>query len=176
MLRMLSLMVLGSCLAFATPAGAQLTMTAVAPEPQPSPVQVVAAPTEPAPPPPVIHHMDHGFVSAGTALFLVSWTINIPSSLLARLLGSPDPSVVQNYDGFSTIPLVGPLVQMGFADGIGWTVPILAVIEAAEIAGFIMMIVGAIGVDDVAEVGGLDLHVLPFASSSSAGLNVGGAF
>jgi hypothetical protein len=141
-----------------------------APTPSSSPVLDAQLGAEPE----TVHHMDRGFVSAGTTLFLVAWTMNIPGSMLARLLGSPSGDTSLNYDMLSLIPLAGPLAQLGFMQGIEWTTVPLLITEACEIAGLVMMIVGAIGVDETR--GYSDLRVLPFASSTSAGLSVGGAW
>lgn len=166
-----------SRLAFAQSAEAQSQAVIVpAPPPSygaPSPSPELDADLAPAAPE-MVHHMDRGFVSAGTTLFLVAWTMNIPGSVLARLLGSPGGDIALNYDMLSLIPLAGPLAQLGFMQGIEWTTVPLLITEACEIAGLVMMIVGAIGVDETR--GYTDLRVLPFASSTSAGLSVGGQF
>jgi len=123
----------------------------------------------------VRHRSNEGLTIAGAALLGGGWLINIPLSGASTLLLSPDATArPDDYFGWS----FGPVVQMFQVGTQHWDIPILAVVEAVEVVGLIMAILGTAGEDvNVLEpVEGLALHVAPWAGEGGAGLAVGGRF
>ena len=118
--------------------------------------------------------MTRGLVLGGALLLGIPWLVNVGGSALGTLV-LPSANR-QDFFGWGVVPLVGPLVQMTYTAGEDWMIGILAVIEACEVAGLIMAIIGTVGEDAEEEQMISDLHVVPWASPTSGGLSVGARF
>jgi hypothetical protein len=127
----------------------------------------------------VRHRSNDGLTITGAALLGGGWLINIPLSGASTLLLAPDATArPDDYFGWSFVPLVGPIVQIFQVGTQHWDIPILAVVEAVEVVGLILAILGTVGEDvNVLEpVEGLALHLVPWAGEGAAGLLAGGSF
>ena len=120
------------------------------------------------------HRMTRGLVLSGALLLGIPWLVNVGGSALGTLL-LPSANQ-QDFFGWGVVPLVGPLVQMTYTAGADWMIGILAVIEACEVAGLIMAIIGTVGEEAEEEQMISHLHVVPWASPTSGGLSVGARF
>jgi hypothetical protein len=127
----------------------------------------------------VRHRSNDGLTIAGAALLGGGWLINIPLSGVSTLLLAPDATArPDDYFAWSFVPIVGPIVQIFQVGTQHWDIPILAVVEAVEVVGLVMAILGTVGEDvNVLEpVDGLALHLVPWAGEEGGGLLAGGRF
>ena len=118
-----------------------------------------------------------GLVGLGTGFALGGYALAISGALSGLTTSSGGGDA-----GWSFIPVVGPLIQLEDVDN-GWLVPLLIVEFGLQTAGFIMAIVGTASRRPVRERRGHEEPaptaaptIVPYASSTGAGVAIGGAF
>lgn len=154
-------------------AGAVLRPAPVA-EPTLAPVYVPDSPTAPpAAPERPRYRRRVGLMVGGAVMFAGAWGLNIGGTLLAMTL----PFYNEHRDDLffsSLIPVVGPLVQIGFRDD-DWQIPFFVGASALQVAGLVMAIVGTVSRVRV-EDEETPVTVVPYASGDGAGVNLLGSF
>lgn len=147
-------------------------------------VPTVAAPAaayaaEPGPQPLVVSRergrgsrRDWALIGAGAGMALGGWALNVVGSLFWVLWPGSWGNDNTPYLAWSTVPVVGPLVQLTTESSEEWQAPIAVIVSAVQLAGWVMAIAGTASPTEDAP----DVSVLPVVSDGYAGISAGGRF
>lgn len=125
------------------------------------------------------HRAQTDLMIAGSAMLGGAWLVNIGASGPGALALAGDPASGargDDYFAWSFVPLVGPVAQMFQLGDEHWAIPLLAIVEAVEIVGLVLALVGTVGEDVVLLEPVANLRVLPWAGAGDAGIVVSGIF
>jgi hypothetical protein len=125
------------------------------------------------------HRMQTDLMIVGGAMLGGAWLLNIGASGPGALALANDPvsgARGDDYFGWSFVPLIGPVVQMFQLGDEHWAIPLLAIVEAVEVVGIILALVGTVGHDVVLLEPVANMQLLPWASGDGAGVVAIGSF
>lgn len=124
-------------------------------------------------------------VGVGAGLFAASYALNLAGSGLWMLVPTAVFStdlLVPTWNGhhaelfyWSTVPLIGPFFQIGYAEE-DWMVPLLVIDGVLQIGGLVTALVGTFARESVPPRAGPAIQVVPMVSAQNVGVLVAGSF
>ncbi len=125
------------------------------------------------------HRTQTDLIVIGASMLGGVWLANIAASGPGALALANDPASGargDDYFGWSFVPLIGPVVQMFQLGDEHWAIPLLAIVEAVEVVGLILALVGTAGEDVVLLEPVAGVRIAPWAGEGGAGAVALGSF
>jgi len=125
------------------------------------------------------HRAQTDLIIVGGATLGGVWLLNIGASAPGALSLANDPASGargDDYFAWSFVPLVGPVAQMFQLGDEHWAIPLLAIVEAVEVVGLILAVLGTVGEDVVLLEPVANLVLVPWADANGGGIVASGAF
>ncbi|MFO0684328.1 MAG: hypothetical protein U0234_19910 [Sandaracinus sp.] len=124
-------------------------------------------------------------VGVGAGLFAGGYALNLVGSGLWMLVPTgvyASDLLVPTWNGhrseffyWSTVPLIGPFFQIGYAEE-DWMAPLLVIDGVLQIGGLVTALVGTFARESVPPRGGASIQVVPMLSAQNVGLVAAGTF